>query len=96
VTFLDFIGMVSASTIVLAGSAARSLPLYAAGFIVLFILTGIANGSTYKMIPAICRGKARWPPRPTAATGAPSSCAPGGSPVPRSASSARSARSVEC
>jgi MFS transporter, NNP family, nitrate/nitrite transporter len=28
------------------------------GFIVLFVLTGIGNGSTYKMIPAIFRAQA--------------------------------------
>ena len=58
VTFWNFIGMVAASVIVLAGSAAQSLPIYALGFIVLFVLTGVGNGSTYKMIPAIFRGKA--------------------------------------
>ena len=58
VTFLNFIAMVIASAVILLGSAARSLPIYAAGFIVLFVLTGVGNGSTYKMIPAIFRGKA--------------------------------------
>ena len=50
--------MVAASAIVLIGSAAKSLTMYALGFIVLFVLTGVGNGSTYKMIPAIFRGKA--------------------------------------
>jgi len=50
--------MVVASGIVLAGAAVRSLAIYALGFIVLFVLTGVGNGSTYKMIPAIFRGKA--------------------------------------
>ena len=58
VTFWNFIGMVAASAVVLVGSAAQSLPIYALGFIVLFVLTGVGNGSTYKMIPAIFRGKA--------------------------------------
>ena len=58
VTFLNFIAMVVASSVILAGSAVRSLPVYATGFIVLFVLTGVGNGSTYKMIPAIFRGKA--------------------------------------
>jgi MFS transporter, NNP family, nitrate/nitrite transporter len=58
VTFLNFIAMVVASAVILAGSAARSLAVYALGFIVLFVLTGVGNGSTYKMIPAIFRGKA--------------------------------------
>jgi NNP family nitrate/nitrite transporter-like MFS transporter len=58
VTFVNFIAMVVASAVILAGSAARSLGVYAAGFIVLFVLTGVGNGSTYKMIPSIFRGKA--------------------------------------
>jgi MFS transporter, NNP family, nitrate/nitrite transporter len=58
VTFVNFIAMVVASAVILAGSTARSLAVYALGFTVLFVLTGIGNGSTYKMIPAIFRGKA--------------------------------------
>jgi len=58
VTFFTFIAMVVASAVILAGSAAKSLGVYAAGFIVLFVLTGVGNGSTYKMIPSIFRGKA--------------------------------------
>jgi MFS transporter, NNP family, nitrate/nitrite transporter len=58
VTFFNFIAMVVASAVILAGSAAKSLAVYALGFIVLFVLTGLGNGSTYKMIPAIFRGKA--------------------------------------
>ncbi len=37
----------------------ESLPLFLVGFIVLFLLSGVGNGSTYKMIPAIFRSKAR-------------------------------------
>jgi NNP family nitrate/nitrite transporter-like MFS transporter len=58
VTFLNFIGMVAASAVVLAGSAAQSLAIYALGFILLFVLTGVGNGSTYKMIPAIFKTEA--------------------------------------
>ena len=58
VTFANFIAMVVASAVILAGSAAKSLVVYTLGFIVLFVLTGVGNGSTYKMIPAIFRGKA--------------------------------------
>ena len=59
VTFVNFIAMVVASAVILLGSSAKSLGVYATGFIVLFVLTGVGNGSTYKMIPAIFRGKAR-------------------------------------
>ena len=51
--------MVVASAVVLVGlGRAKSLAIYALGFILLFVLTGVGNGSTYKMIPAIFRGKA--------------------------------------
>jgi MFS transporter, NNP family, nitrate/nitrite transporter len=56
VTFVNFVAMVVASAVILAGSAVRSLPIYVAGFVVLLVLTSIGNGSTYKMIPAIFRG----------------------------------------
>jgi MFS transporter, NNP family, nitrate/nitrite transporter len=35
------------------------LTLFTAGFVLLFVLSGLGNGSTYKMIPAIFRGQAR-------------------------------------
>ena len=37
----------------------RPNDLYVVGFIVLFILSGIGNGSTYKMIPSIFEAKAQ-------------------------------------
>ncbi len=63
--------MVAASAIVLIGSGAKSLAIYAMGFIVLFVLTGVGNGSTYKMIPAIFRGKG-WRQSRGAVTSVPS------------------------
>ena len=36
----------------------RSFGLYLAGFLALFVFSGIGNGSTYKMIPAIFRARA--------------------------------------
>jgi NNP family nitrate/nitrite transporter-like MFS transporter len=59
VTFWNFIGMGVATAVVIAASAANSLVLFTAGFVLLFVLTGLGNGSTYKMIPAIFRGQAR-------------------------------------
>jgi MFS transporter, NNP family, nitrate/nitrite transporter len=59
VTFLNFIAMAVATCLVLAASAVDSLALYTAGFVLLFVFTGVGNGSTYKMIPAIFRGQAR-------------------------------------
>jgi MFS transporter, NNP family, nitrate/nitrite transporter len=57
VTFVNFIAMAVGAGIVLLAAQQRSLPLYLVGFIALFVLSGIGNGSTYKMIPAIFRAK---------------------------------------
>jgi NNP family nitrate/nitrite transporter-like MFS transporter len=59
VTFWNFVGMGVATGTVIAASAAGSPALFTAGFVVLFVLTGLGNGSTYKMIPAIFRRQAR-------------------------------------
>ncbi|OZM83686.1 NarK/NasA family nitrate transporter [Pseudonocardia sp. MH-G8] len=59
VTFWNFIAMGLATGVVIAASAIGSLALFTAGFVVLFALTGLGNGSTYKMIPAIFRGQAQ-------------------------------------
>ena len=45
----------------LLASQQQSLPLYLVGFIALFVFSGIGNGSTYKMIPAIFRAQVRRP-----------------------------------
>jgi NNP family nitrate/nitrite transporter-like MFS transporter len=58
VTFWNFVAMVAGASVVLAASLAKSLPLFLIGFISLFVLSGVGNGSTYKMIPAIFRAKA--------------------------------------
>ncbi|MHA6629236.1 nitrate/nitrite transporter [Pseudonocardia sichuanensis] len=59
VTFWNFLAMGVATLVVIAASAVDSLALFTTGFVVLFALTGLGNGSTYKMIPAIFRGQAR-------------------------------------
>jgi len=43
---------------VLLASQLRSLPIYIIGFTCLFVFSGLGNGSTYKMIPAIFHAKA--------------------------------------
>ncbi|HLV71604.1 NNP family nitrate/nitrite transporter-like MFS transporter [Actinomadura hallensis] len=58
VTFWTFVAMAGATALVLAASQRGSLPLFLAGFVLLFGLSGAGNGSTYKMIPAIFRAKA--------------------------------------
>ncbi|HEY0002450.1 MAG TPA: nitrate/nitrite transporter [Actinoplanes sp.] len=57
VTFTNFIAMALGAGTVLLASQQRSLPLYIVGFIALFVFSGIGNGSTYKMIPAIFKAK---------------------------------------
>jgi NNP family nitrate/nitrite transporter-like MFS transporter len=59
VTFANFVAMAAAATVVLVASLNRSLPLFLVGFIALFVFSGVGNGSTYKMIPAIFRSKAQ-------------------------------------
>jgi NNP family nitrate/nitrite transporter-like MFS transporter len=58
ITFVNFIAMAVGATVVLVASQVESLPLFLLGFVLLFIFSGIGNGSTYKMIPAIFRSKA--------------------------------------
>jgi NNP family nitrate/nitrite transporter-like MFS transporter len=57
VTFWNFVAMTAGAGLVLLASQRHSLPLYLAGFISLFVFSGLGNGSTYKMIPAIFRAK---------------------------------------
>lgn len=59
VTFWNFVGMAVMTVLLIIASEQKSLAMFTAAFIVLFVLTGIGNGSTYKMIPAIFRAKAK-------------------------------------
>ena len=52
-TFWNFVGMAGCAVVVLLASQAGSLPLFFVGFVALFVLSGVGNGSTYKMIPTI-------------------------------------------
>jgi NNP family nitrate/nitrite transporter-like MFS transporter len=53
VTLVNFVLMGGSACVVLAASKQHSLPLFLVGFISLFVFSGVGNGSTYKMIPAI-------------------------------------------
>ncbi len=59
VSVWNFIGMALATGVVIMASNEKSLALFMAGFIALFVLSGIGNGSTYKMIPSIFAVQAR-------------------------------------
>ena len=58
VTFGNFVAMALGAGLVLYAAREQSFPLYLTGFLALFVFSGIGNGSTYKMIPAIFRAKA--------------------------------------
>ena len=53
VTALTFLGMAVATGAAIGGVERRSFGAFLASYLVLFLLAGIGNGSTYKMIPAI-------------------------------------------
>jgi NNP family nitrate/nitrite transporter-like MFS transporter len=53
-----FTTMALSAALILIASIHKSLPLFIVGFITLFVLSGLGNGSVYKMIPAIFRAKA--------------------------------------
>ncbi|WP_129336220.1 MFS transporter [Cellulomonas endophytica] len=50
--------MAVGGVLAVAGVTSGSLPLFFAAFMLLFVATGIGNGSTYRMIPAIFRAQA--------------------------------------
>ncbi|WP_216908042.1 MFS transporter [Nocardia noduli] len=58
-TVFVFGGMSVAVALIMAALEMKSFPLYLAAFLVLFILTGIGNGSTYRMIPSIFSAEAK-------------------------------------
>jgi NNP family nitrate/nitrite transporter-like MFS transporter len=55
ITCWNFVAMAAGAAVVWTASQQKSLPLFVVGFVLLFVLSGIGNGSTYKMIPAIFR-----------------------------------------
>ncbi|MEU3097172.1 nitrate/nitrite transporter [Streptomyces sp. NPDC006967] len=58
ITLWNFVAMGAATAVLIAASMQRSLALFTVAFVVLFVLTGLGNGSTYKMIPGIFQAKA--------------------------------------
>jgi NNP family nitrate/nitrite transporter-like MFS transporter len=53
VTLTVFVGMAIATAFAVAGVQHRSFGLFFGSYMVVFLLSGIGNGSTYKMIPSI-------------------------------------------
>ncbi|MDS1270858.1 nitrate/nitrite transporter [Lipingzhangella sp. LS1_29] len=58
VTLWNFLAMVAGTAVIIVASLHGSLAMFTLGFVVLFTLSGIGNGSTYKMIPSIYAAKA--------------------------------------
>ncbi|MGY0024374.1 nitrate/nitrite transporter [Streptomyces sp. cg35] len=58
ITLWNFVAMAAATAVVTLASVEKSLTLFTVAFIALFVLTGLGNGSTYKMIPGIFQAKA--------------------------------------
>ncbi|MFF9058577.1 nitrate/nitrite transporter [Streptomyces sp. NPDC101213] len=58
ITLYNYVGMAAATAVLVFAGMRKSLPLFVCVFVVLFVLTGLGNGSTYKMIPGIFQAKA--------------------------------------
>ncbi|MFF4259024.1 nitrate/nitrite transporter [Streptomyces sp. NPDC001663] len=58
ITLYNYIGMAAATGALVFASMQKSLPLFVSVFVVLFVLSGLGNGSTFKMIPGIFQAKA--------------------------------------
>ncbi|GAA3827073.1 NarK family nitrate/nitrite MFS transporter [Streptomyces coacervatus] len=58
ITLFNYVGMAAATGVLVFASMQKSLPLFVSVFVVLFVLSGLGNGSTYKMIPGIFQAKA--------------------------------------
>lgn len=58
ITLATLVAMAAATGVVILASVRESLPVFLVGFVALFALSGLGNGSTYKMIPGIFQAKA--------------------------------------
>ncbi|MGI9120376.1 MAG: MFS transporter [Acidimicrobiales bacterium] len=53
VTLAVFLGMAAFTAAAIGGVQRRSFPIFFGSYMVIFLLSGMGNGSTYKMIPSI-------------------------------------------
>ncbi|WP_028478165.1 MFS transporter [Nocardia sp. CNY236] len=53
ITMYVFIGMAAGIALIMASLSVKNFPMYLISFLLLFILTGVGNGSAYRMIPMI-------------------------------------------
>jgi len=70
VTFWNFGAMAVGALVVYIASRQESLALFLTGFVLLFVFSGVGNGSAYKMIPAIFVAKLGAGPAARRASGA--------------------------
>ncbi|MEV5435815.1 nitrate/nitrite transporter [Streptomyces sp. NPDC052682] len=59
ISLWNYVGMGVATAVLIGASMQKSLALFTVAFVVLFVLSGLGNGSTFKMIPGIFQAKAR-------------------------------------
>ncbi|MFF2556280.1 MFS transporter [Nocardia sp. NPDC058058] len=58
-TLYVFGGMAASTLLIMASLSAKNFPLYLFSFLLLFVFSGIGNGSTYRMIPSIFGAESR-------------------------------------
>ncbi|SMQ16662.1 MFS transporter, NNP family, nitrate/nitrite transporter [Streptomyces sp. Ag82_O1-12] len=58
ISLWNYVGMGVATAVLIGASMEKSLALFTGAFVVLFVLSGLGNGSTFKMIPGIFQTKA--------------------------------------
>jgi NNP family nitrate/nitrite transporter-like MFS transporter len=58
ISLYNYVAMGVATAVLIFASMEKSLPLFVTAFVILFVLTGLGNGSTFKMIPGIFQAKA--------------------------------------
>ncbi|MFE9606978.1 NarK family nitrate/nitrite MFS transporter [Streptomyces sp. NPDC006012] len=58
ITLWTYVAMAAATAVLIVAGQLRSFALFTVTFVVLFALTGLGNGSTYKMIPGIFQARA--------------------------------------
>ncbi|MEV5338585.1 nitrate/nitrite transporter [Streptomyces sp. NPDC052676] len=58
ISLYNYVGMGAATAVLVYASMQKTLALFVPVFVVLFVLSGLGNGSTFKMIPGIFHAKA--------------------------------------
>ena len=58
ISLWNYVAMGLATAVLIGASMEKSLTLFTGAFVVLFVLSGLGNGSTFKMIPGIFQNKA--------------------------------------